>query len=377
MDTHHRLTARPPAILAAAAAILALVILAPALLSFGSPSASGLSPQLADAPPGLVPLALQAGAATGIAGNVLLAIAKVETDWGRARQAQPDDLVPADIRAAVDAAALQPDGTTAQLLGLPDGRRIGDWVNPSPVGTEHAMGFVQFLPSTWRAEAAEAPGGPRDPYRPLDAMTVVGSYLHRIEVGAVSSRQRDLRSALAVYGGSTAYADQVLALAEPATTSGLPVVLPIPAPGWFQCVPTPSWPADLAAHMSPSAVTKQCMTGALATWAVMHVGDPRMNRPPPLFGNAIDLFSAWRGPQGFAVSGQPVAGQMVVYGSSYGVFGHIAAVVAVEPGRYEVIEQNFLDFNPVREPHWTTVDLRLVARPDPGVVGFVVGPPGG
>ena len=45
----------------AAAGILALVILAPALLSFGSFSASGLSPQ-ADAPPGLVPLAFQAGA---------------------------------------------------------------------------------------------------------------------------------------------------------------------------------------------------------------------------------------------------------------------------------------------------------------------------
>jgi hypothetical protein len=27
------------------------------------------------------------------------------------------------------------------------------------------------------------------------------------------------------------------------------------------------------------------------------------------------------------------------------VFGHIATVVAVEPGRYEVVEQNFLDFD--------------------------------
>jgi hypothetical protein len=36
---------------------------------------------------------------------VLLAIAEVETDWRRARQAQPDELVPADIRTAVDAVA--------------------------------------------------------------------------------------------------------------------------------------------------------------------------------------------------------------------------------------------------------------------------------
>src|SRR5439155_2230263 len=209
-------------LLAAAAGILALVILAPALLATGSPSASGLSPQLADAPPGLVPLAFQAGAATGIDPNVLLAIAKVETDWGRARNAQPDDLVPADIRASIDATALQPGGATAQLLGLPDGRRIGDWLNPQPVSAEHAIGFMQFLPSTWRAEAAAAPGAPRDPYRPLDAMTVAGSYLRRIEVGALGGGQHDLRAALAMYGGSTAYADQVLALAAPAITSNLP-----------------------------------------------------------------------------------------------------------------------------------------------------------
>jgi hypothetical protein len=127
-------------------------------------------------------------------------------------------------------AALQPVGTTATLLNLPGGRRIGDWVNPQPVGAEHAMGFMQFPPSTWRTEAAAAPGVPRDPYRPLDAMAVAGSNLRRIEVGAVGGGQHDLRGALAVYGGSTAYADQVLALAEPATTPNLPVVLPIPRP---------------------------------------------------------------------------------------------------------------------------------------------------
>jgi hypothetical protein len=147
--------------------------------------------------------------------------------------------------------------------GGPPRRRL---VNPQPVGSEHATGFVQFLPSTWRTEAAAAPAAPRDPYRPLDAMTVAGSYLRRIEVGAAGGGQHDLRGALAVYGGSTAYADQVLALAAPATTSNLPVVLPVPAPGWVQRIPTPTWPADLAAHMSPSAVTNQCVAGALATW---------------------------------------------------------------------------------------------------------------
>ena len=65
---------------------------------------------------------------------------------------------------------------------------------------------------------------------------------------------------------------------------------------------------------------------------------------------------------------------MVVYGSACGVFGHIATVRAVDGDRYEVVEQNFLDFNPNVEPHWQTFDLRSVAWPDPTVVGFIVAP---
>ena len=42
---------------------------------------------------------------------------------------------------------------------------------------------------------------------------MAGSYLRRIEVGAVGGGQHDLRGALAVFGASTSYADQVLALA--------------------------------------------------------------------------------------------------------------------------------------------------------------------
>lgn len=85
--------------------------------------------------------------------------------------------------------------------------------------------------------------------------------------------------------------------------------------------------------------------------------------------NAIDLFGIAR-TQGFQVSGQPASGEMVVCGGSFGVFRHIATVVAVGPGRYEVIEQNFRDFNPNLEPQWETFDLRSVAWPD---AGFVVG----
>jgi hypothetical protein len=350
----------------------AMTFLVPTVLSSPASGAGfALSGALAGAPKGLVATAVQAGRLTQHNPNVLLAIAKVETGWGTARNGQPDDLVPADLQAHVDVAALQPAGATMSLLGLTGGRRIGDWVNPQPVGPaqEHAMGFMQFLPSTWRTEAAAAPGHPHDPYQPADALVTAGSYLHRLETGAVGGVPHDLRGALAAYGGSLAYADQVLGLAAPPTqVAGLPVVFPIPAPGWVQRIATPEWPSDLAAHMSPSGVTNQCVAGALATWAMMHPADPRWNHPLPLFGNAIDLFGVAQA-EGFQLDNHPTPGAMVVYGGAYGVFGHIGTVRAVQGDRYEVAEQNFLDFNPNLESH-----LRSIAWPDPAVVGFVVAP---
>jgi membrane-bound lytic murein transglycosylase B len=167
----------------------------------------------AGAPAPLVAVARRAGGLTGTDPAVLLAISEVECDFGRCRAGQPDAMVPADVRSRVDRTALQPGGATATLLGITDGRRIGDWVDPIPVaGGQHAMGFMQFLPSTWRQEAPLAPGHPRDPYRPLDAMVAAGSYLGRLQSGALDGRRRTLRAALAAYGGDGAYADRVLSL---------------------------------------------------------------------------------------------------------------------------------------------------------------------
>src|SRR5262249_54846436 len=69
---------------------------------------------------------------------------------------------------------------SAVLVGRPGGVALGDWADPIPVGTEHALGFAQFLPSTWRAVAAShrrPAGGAWDPYSPLDALTLAGYYL--------------------------------------------------------------------------------------------------------------------------------------------------------------------------------------------------------
>jgi hypothetical protein len=257
------------------------------------------------------------------------------------------------------------------------------------VSSAGALGPAQFLPGTWAIYGVDGDGdGRRDPWAAADAVAGAANYLRALGAGSASG----VRAALCHYNAgdtpafgacmagtqSPDYADSVLAWAVryrgPSIGGGtLPAVLPIPSPGWVQRVATPHWPADLAAHMSPAGITNQCVAGALATWALMHVGDPRWNHPRPLFGNAIDVYGSAVA-QGFQVSRQPVAGALVVYGSSYGIFGHIATVRAVQGDRYEVVEQNFLDFNPNLEPHWQTFDLRSIAWPDPAVIGFVVAP---
>jgi soluble lytic murein transglycosylase-like protein len=191
--------------------LLTLVIAArPPVPTAGTRSRSA---EVEAAPAALVAVAAEAGGLTGVEPNVLLAISRVECNFGHCQSGLPEELVPADVRRHVDRRALAPGGATARLLGLPDGRRVGDWVNPQPVADgEHAMGFMQFLPSTWRQEVAVAPGEPRDPYRPRDSMVVAGSYLARLQRGAAGGGPHDLRGALAVYGGSTAYAGRVLAL---------------------------------------------------------------------------------------------------------------------------------------------------------------------
>jgi hypothetical protein len=257
------------------------------------------------------------------------------------------------------------------------------------VSSAGALGPAQFEPGTWAIYGVDGNGdGTKDPWNPVDAVASAGNYLRALGAGTPSA----VRAALCHYnaGSSPAfqacmdgaqspdYADAVLAWAVryrgPAIGGGsLPAVLPIPPPGWVQRIATPQWPADLGAHMSPPAVTNQCVAGALATWALMHQGDTRWNHPRPLFGNAIDLLGVATA-RGFRVSAQPVPGAMVVYGGAYGVFGHIGTVRAVQGDRYEVIEQNFLDFNPNLEGHWQTFDLRSVVWPDPAVLGFIVAP---
>jgi len=184
-------------------------------------------------PAGLIPVAQQAARASGTPAAILLAVACVETGYGVVRN--PEGLVvgiPADILRSVDLGKLAPDGATIAMLGIAEGRHPGNWVDPLPVksagGFEHALGFMQFIPSTWRAEqpaALRALGHIADPYSPLDAMTVAGFYL-----GRLAGSQHDYSAALTTYGGSPAYAQRVLALASSTQYArGHPLACALPA----------------------------------------------------------------------------------------------------------------------------------------------------
>ncbi|HSR23000.1 MAG TPA: lytic transglycosylase domain-containing protein, partial [Candidatus Eisenbacteria bacterium] len=170
------------------------------------------------------------------------------------------------------------------------------------VSSAGAVGPAQFEPGTWAVYGVDGSGdGRTDPWEPADAVAGAANYLKALGAGSAAG----VRAALCRYnaGGTPAfqacmdgaqspdYADSVMAWAVryrgPSIGGGsLPAVLPIPNAGWVQRVSTPQWPADLAAHMSPSAVTNQCVAGALATWALMHQGDARWDHPRPLTGNA-------------------------------------------------------------------------------------------
>lgn len=69
--------------------------------------------------------------------------------------------------------------------------------------------------------------------------------------------------------------------------------------------------------------------------------------------------------QGMPMSDAPSVGSIVVYrpGGRYSELGHVAVVLAVKPGSYEVSEMNAVG--------WGRISSREVPWPDPHVAGFI------
>jgi hypothetical protein len=146
--------------------------------------ASSVSTSGLEVPPFLRPIYERCGARYGIPWEVLAAINRIETGFGTN-------------------------------------------LNTSSAG---AVGWMQFLPSTWRTYGVDANGdGRRDPYNPTDAICAAANYLR--EAGGKS----DLRRALFAYNHAAWYVDEVLLYARqyreaPAGVVGSASALPDPLP---------------------------------------------------------------------------------------------------------------------------------------------------
>jgi murein DD-endopeptidase MepM/ murein hydrolase activator NlpD len=120
--------------------------------------------------PDLVELWQRAGSAYGIPWQVLAAINKVESNFGRN-------------------------------------------MGPSSAG---AIGWMQFMPSTWERWGLDANGdGLADPWNPEDAVTAAARYL------AASGGQTDIAGAVFSYNHAQWYVDEVLQVAQLFGTAGV------------------------------------------------------------------------------------------------------------------------------------------------------------
>jgi hypothetical protein len=125
-----------------------------------------------DVPPFLLPIYQSAGAAYGVPWEILAAINEVETNFG----------------------------------------------NNLDVSSAGAIGWMQFLPSTWKHYGVDATAsGVADPYNAADAIFAAARYL------AAAGAAQNLPTAIYAYNHSTAYVESVLLRAE--LLSGVPTAL--------------------------------------------------------------------------------------------------------------------------------------------------------
>jgi hypothetical protein len=164
-----------------------------------------------------------------------------------------------------------------------------------------------------------------------------------------------------------------------------PIITPLPSikagstHQVLEQIPVPTWPPGIqtSGRIEPNQVGNQCVQAALWTYAVLHLSDPGYADPPTFAGvaQAADMYAAAQ-THGWNTATSPVTGSMVVFNRQVDSAGHIATVLATGPQDFEVIEQNWLNFDADQSGEWGTFDLALIPWPDAQVTGFIVAPPG-
>jgi cell wall-associated NlpC family hydrolase len=183
---------------ALSASVLVLVLGTAALATGGAAVSLPSAVAVGEIPPSLLPVYQRAAqTCTGLPWQVLAAIGFSESRHA-AGDADPNtgDVTPPIVGLALDGN---------------DGRaRLTD--PSSPGGWVHALGPMQFLPTTWRTWARLAPGRPAgavpSPQNAWDAIYTAAAYLCR-----GSGQLTDLRSTIDSYAGSADYYPRVMAKA--------------------------------------------------------------------------------------------------------------------------------------------------------------------
>ena len=232
----------------------------------------------------LLPLAALAGFVCALALVAVLAsvvtVLQQQQDCGgapasgispAAAQQIPPALIPI-YRQAASAYRLDPDGW-AWLAAI--NRVETDFGRDLSTSSAGAIGWMQFLPSTWAVYGVDADGnGVKDPYNPADAIFAAANYLH------ASGAPADWQHAVLAYNHSGAYYQQVAGLEQSYTQGAGPAL---------------ALAADVGA--APGAPVGLTLRGAASTYG----DDPRTGYVDPLDNNRPALVGATNDIPGIAV----------------------------------------------------------------------------
>jgi hypothetical protein len=179
----------------------------------------------------------------------------------------PPVLIPVYNRAAATY-GLGPQGPAvlASINGIESA--FGTNMGPSTAG---AVGWMQFLPSTWDMYGVDANGdGVRDPYNPEDAIFAAASYL------SAAGMPADTYNAIFSYNHADWYVAEVLANAScygslgGGTTAGFALT---PQLQELDCKPAPAWRDEIPAQYMEAfeAAASRYELGERGVWALAAV----------------------------------------------------------------------------------------------------------
>jgi len=240
-------------------------------------------------PPFLLPIYQAAGIEYGVRWEVLAAINEIETDYGRN-------------------------------------------LNVSSAG---ALGWMQFMPATWKAYGVDANGdGKKDPFNPVDAIFAAGRYLR------AAGSEDDLRKALFAYNRADWYVESVLMRAK--LIGGLPADLVGSLSGLTQGIFPVAAKARYADDLSERAVDRRVARGSNAAMPVESEADRRGIR---IYADAGSPVTAVQDGEIVNVGQSERLGRFVqlrdVYGNlyTYGNLGEVSDKVAVPKEREESAQE--------------------------------------